>query len=125
MKSVMAMRSWRRPIAIGISALIEEFFFRGILIAIAIDLLQFDGWAAIMLSGILFVVQQAVQVRTVLQLVLISSSCIAISLIGGLAVLVSHSLVPALLAHATFVIFYGSRLGNLELETSLRASRSH
>ena len=56
----------------------------------------------------LFLLEQLVQLRTPFQAMIISGSCVAISLVGGLLVLQTGSVIPAALCHASFVIFFMS-----------------
>jgi membrane protease YdiL (CAAX protease family) len=93
-----------------ISAFLEEFFFRGVLLLILVKKLpaavSLPPWIALLLVTILFWIEQTVQLRTKTQVVIISCSCFAISLVGGLLVLYTGSIIPAGLSHASFVIFF-------------------
>jgi hypothetical protein len=61
---------------------------------------------AIVVAGTLFVLQQLIQVQTPFQAMVIGSSCVAISLVGGLLVVFSGSILPALISHGSFVLFF-------------------
>lgn len=92
------------PLMGAFAAATEELFFRGVVLLI---LLNVTGplWAVV-IAGLLFWVQQVIQVRTRFQAVVISAGCIAISLVGGLLVLATGSVLPAVICHAAFVLFF-------------------
>lgn len=94
------------PFAMAISGFIEEFFFRGILLLILVEKLLVPPWIALMLVAILFLLEQLMQLKSSIQMAVIGCGCIAISLVGGVLVLYTHSIIPAGLCHASFVIFY-------------------
>jgi membrane protease YdiL (CAAX protease family) len=89
-----------------IGGLIEEFFFRGILLLILVKRMAVSPWAALGWVTILFLVEQLLQLRTKTQAAILGFGCIAISLVGGLLVLYTGSIIPAGLSHASFVIFF-------------------
>jgi hypothetical protein len=96
------------PIVAAVAGMVEEVFFRGVLLLIFATRLRLPPFAAIGLAGVLFWLEQMVQLRTRFQAMIISGSCFAISIVGGLLVLQSGSVVPAALCHASFVIFFMS-----------------
>jgi len=85
---------------------VEELFFRGVLLLIAIDHFGRGPWEAIGVAGALFCFQQIVQLRTPFQVLVIGIGCAAISLVGGILVNVTGSVVPAVVCHASFVVFF-------------------
>jgi hypothetical protein len=87
---------------------LEEIFFRGIILAILVRELRVNASIGIALVGDLFGFQQLVQLRTWYQAAIIGSSCISISLVGGMLALLTGGVVPAAIAHASFVVFYVS-----------------
>ena len=88
--------------------MLEETFFRGVLLLNLVTRFHVAPWGAILISGAAFLIQQLVQVKTLHQAAVITAGCVAISWIGGLSVIASGSFVPAALCHAAFVIFYVS-----------------
>jgi hypothetical protein len=96
------------PIVAALAGAVEEVFFRGVLLLIFATKLRLPPFVAVGLAGILFWLEQMVQLRTLFQAMIISGSCVAISLVGGLLVLQTSSVVPAALCHASFVIFFMS-----------------
>jgi membrane protease YdiL (CAAX protease family) len=94
------------PFAAALGGIVEELFFRGVLLRILTDKLLVAPLAAVAITGALFCVQQLIQLRTTFQAMVICCSCVAISFIGGLLVVLSGSLVPAVLSHASFVVFF-------------------
>jgi membrane protease YdiL (CAAX protease family) len=96
------------PIVAALAGAVEEVFFRGVLLLILTNKLRLSPSLAIALAGMLFLLEQLVQLRTPFQAMIIGGSCVAISLVGGLLVLQTNSVVPAALCHASFVIFFMS-----------------
>jgi membrane protease YdiL (CAAX protease family) len=94
------------PVAAALGGIVEEVFFRGVLLPIMTDRLVVAPLAAVAIAGALFCVQQLIQVRTAFQAMVICCSCVAISFVGGLLVVLTGSLVPAVLSHASFVVFF-------------------
>jgi membrane protease YdiL (CAAX protease family) len=93
-------------VAAALGAVVEELFFRGIVLGILTDrMLVAPGWA-VMIAGALFCLEQLLQVRTPFQAMVITSGCLAISVIGGLTVVITDSVIPAVICHVSFVIFF-------------------
>ncbi|MGB5560536.1 MAG: CPBP family intramembrane glutamic endopeptidase [Paracoccaceae bacterium] len=92
------------PLMGAFAAAIEELFFRGVVLLIFLDVTG-PFWA-VLIAGLLFWVQQVIQVRTFFQALIISAGCISISLVGGLLVLATASVIPAVICHASFVLFF-------------------
>lgn len=97
------------PAAAAAGGVIEEFFFRGVLLQLLIPRLPAFPMVSVAVSGVLFCLQQLLQVQTVFQAMVIGCSCVAISAVGGLLVVLTGSVVPALLSHASFVLFFMCR----------------
>lgn len=93
-------------VAVVSSAMLEEMFFRGIVLSILVTEYGVNASTSIVISGCLFTCQQVVQLRTRYQVGIIGVSCIAISLVGGTLVLLTGSVLPAAISHASFVVFY-------------------
>jgi len=94
------------PLAAALGGMTEELFFRGVLQRILTDRLLVPALVAILIAGILFYFEQLLQVQTAFQAVVIGCSCAAISTIGGVLVVLTGSIWPALFAHASFVLFF-------------------
>jgi len=90
------------------SAFLEEFFFRGILLFILVKKLSVPvpPWLALGWVTLLFLFEQLLQLKTRTQVAILSCGSFAISLVGGLLVLYTGSIIPAGLSHASFVIFF-------------------
>jgi len=101
------------PAAAALGGVIEELFFRGVLLRIMTDELRVAPLAAVAIVGGLFCLEQLLQVRTPFQALLIGAGCVAISSIGGLLVVLTGSVVPAVLCHASFVVFHMARPGSV------------
>jgi hypothetical protein len=97
-------------------AFAEELLFRGTIFLILV--LQFpwvDVWAAILISTLLFVVQQSLNTSSWRQGFMMSVGAVAISVVGCLLFLLTDSFLPPLLCHEMYVIFYfgqGKSSGN-------------
>ncbi len=98
------------PIFAAIGGSADELFFRGIILTAMIHRFHVDAALAIAITTALFCAQQALQVRTRLQALLITCSCLSISVIGGLLVVATGTVIPAILCHASFVLFFVSRV---------------
>ncbi|HZF13042.1 MAG TPA: CPBP family intramembrane glutamic endopeptidase [Thermoanaerobaculia bacterium] len=94
------------PVAAALGGVVEELFFRGVLLTILLRSLAVAPWVAVALAGALFTLEQLLQVRTRFQALVLGSGCAALSLVGGLLVVLTGSVVPALLCHASFVVFF-------------------
>ena len=88
------------------SAFLEEFFFRGILLLIVAKKLPVSPWFALAWVTFLFLLEQLLQVRTKTQAAILGCGSFAISLVGGLMVLYTGSIIPAAFSHASFVVFF-------------------
>lgn len=106
----------------AISALCEEFFFRGVLMPILLNKLHVLPWIALSLVTCLFILGQLLQVRTIPQAVVICCGSLAISLVGGLLVVHTGSVVPACLCHTSFVVFFMEYAG-INRRKSVKGSR--
>lgn len=109
MKGLRELPAWTVPWAAALGGAAEELLFRGVLLRILAERFQVAPWAAVTVAGALFSLAQLLQVRTAFQAMVLGSSCAAISLGGGLLVLLTGSAVPAILCHAGFVVFFMAR----------------
>jgi membrane protease YdiL (CAAX protease family) len=99
------------PMLAAFSGMVEETLFRGVLLLILTGRLGVAPWAAVAITGTLFCAEQLLQVRTPFQALVIGGGCAAISLVGGLLVVLTGSVVPAVLCHGSFVVFFMPRDG--------------
>jgi membrane protease YdiL (CAAX protease family) len=106
MKGLQQLPAAVVPFAAALGGVVEEFVFRGVLLCILTERLAVGVFAAVAITTVLFCLQQLMQVRTVFQAMVMTCSCVAISVVGGLLVALTGSVIPALLAHASFVIFF-------------------
>lgn len=97
-------RQWRWVVPMS-SAAVEEFYFRGIVL---IGLLAYGAspWHAIILSGLMFVAGQVVLTERALAAVVLGVSSAVLSVLCGLLVVVTGSVLPAILVHASFAGYY-------------------
>ena len=119
MKGIRELPPAAVPFAAAIGGVVEEIFFRGIVLRIMTDRLAIAPMLAVAIAGALFVFQQLVQLQTPFQAMVIGAGCISISLVGGILVVQTGSILPALLSHASFVLFFMSQ-GNAAPANSYR-----
>jgi hypothetical protein len=103
------LRSMSRAAALLLAAsaaAVEELFFRGVILLVLTEVMGVPAIGAIVAAGVMFWLQQIVQVRTRFQAVVISAGCLSISLVGGMLVVATGTVVPAVICHATFVLFF-------------------
>lgn len=106
------------PFAAAAGGVVEELVYRGVVLRLCTNVAGMSATQAILIAGALFCLQQLIQVRTPFQAMVIGCGCVAISLVGGLVVVLTGSVVPALIAHASFVVFFMS--GNSEAPAAMR-----
>ena len=100
---------WRWIVPMS-SAALEEFFFRGVLCG-GLLLAGAEPWAAILWSGLVFTVCQALLTESPLQALVLTISSIVISVVGGLLLVITGSVIPAIIMHASFAGFYTNNSG--------------
>lgn len=107
---------WRWTVPM-VSAAVEEFFFRGVFL---IGLLAHGAgvWPAIAISGVVFVLGQVLLTEQPLAAMVLGVSAVVLSVLCGLLVVVTGSVVPAIVVHASFAGFYtnlggGNRQGRV------------
>jgi CAAX prenyl protease-like protein len=105
-RGVMDLPPRLAPVSAALGGVVEELLFRGVALPILIQELGMPPFPAIAVAGALFLFQQLLQVQTQFQMIMIGAGCVAISLVGGVLVVSSGSVVPALLCHASFVVFF-------------------
>jgi hypothetical protein len=117
MKDIPWMKGLRQlpfavvPWAAALGGVVEELFYRGVVLRILLDRFMVAPLGAVAIAGALFCLEQLIQVRTAFQALVIGCGCVAISTVGGLLVVLTGSVVPAVLCHASFVLFFMSRGG--------------
>lgn len=99
---------WLVPAA---SAAVEEFFFRGVLCG-GLLLTGVPPWIAIAVAGAAFTVTQALLTENGLQALILTLSSVLLSVVGGLLLVVTGSVVPAIVTHAAFAAFYAGGSGS-------------
>lgn len=115
MKDIPWMKGLRQlpegvvPVAAALGGVIEELFFRGVILLILTDRFMVAPLIAVAIAGALFCFEQLIQLRTAFQMMVIGCGCVAISTVGGLLVVLTGSVVPALFCHASFVLFFMTR----------------
>jgi hypothetical protein len=100
-----------RPLVPGLSGFVEESFFRGIVLLILTTRFSVAPGLAIFLVAVTFTVEQMIQTQSWVQAAIIATSCMAISIVGGVLVVLTGSVLAAGISHASFVIFYFRRMG--------------
>lgn len=105
MKELLVLPQPWRYIVPGVSAAVEEFFFRGVFLG-GLLATGTPVWAAIAISGAAFIVLQVLYTDTALQATVIGLGCVVLTVLGGLLVVVEGSVVPAIVVHASFAVYY-------------------
>lgn len=101
-----------------VGAFCEETFYRGVVYILLRTVFPSLGIIIpIIISAVLFSIQQMLNTNTLNQCITMAIGSIAISIIGCLLVELTGSFLPALVAHESFVIFYFKQLDN-DLELS-------
>jgi membrane protease YdiL (CAAX protease family) len=115
---------WCMPLVAAMGGFFEEIVFRGVFMQVMIDQYNIALWVTIILSTVLFVYHQIIQLDTPTQKFIIGISSCIISIIGGLTVVYTGSILPAVFAHTSFVIFYTSGSG-MFFQTSHNTKRRY
>ncbi len=98
-----AVAPWVTPT----SAFVEELFFRGAVFGVTVTLYPQLGLVLpIALSALLFAVEQAMFCTTRDQAVAMGLGAVAISVVSCCAFAYTGSLLPSVLAHQSFLVFY-------------------
>lgn len=89
------------------AALFEELFFRCIIFFVLLK--RFD-WIPLpvmmMIVAALFIIEQVVCTQKVNQAVAMAVGALAISFAGCLMIVITNSIIPAIICHEMYVIFY-------------------
>lgn len=110
-REVMALPARWRWLAPTTSAAVEEMFFRGVLM-FGLLAAGAPAWTALAASALVFTVGQTLLTENRLQALVLATSSVVLSTVGGLLLIVEDSVLPAILVHAAFAGFYvdgGSR----------------
>lgn len=99
---------WLVPAA---SAAVEEFFFRGVLCG-GLLLAGAPAWTAIAVAGAAFTLAQVLLTERALQALVLAVSSAVLSVVGGLLLVVTGSVLPAIVTHAAFAAFYAGGSGS-------------
>jgi hypothetical protein len=93
---------WVAPMT---SAAVEEVFFRGTVLT-GLIAAGFGSWAAVVVAGALFTIGQVILTENRVQAMVLGSSSVVLSVVGGLLVVVTGSVLPAIVVHAASAGFY-------------------
>lgn len=108
---VMVLPVQWRWIVPASSAAAEEFFFRGVLCG-GLLFLGAPAWVAVLVSAVVFTVGQVLLTENRLQSMVLAVSSVVISGFGGLLVVTTGSVLPAIVMHASFAAFYTNTGGS-------------
>jgi membrane protease YdiL (CAAX protease family) len=111
MKGLRQLPDGLVPVAAALGGVMEELFFRGVVLRILTERFTVAPLLAVLIACALFCLEQLIQVRTAFQAMVIGCGCMAIGTIGGLLVVLTGSVLPAVLCHASFVLFFMTRGG--------------
>ncbi|WP_353616876.1 CPBP family glutamic-type intramembrane protease [Sulfolobus sp. S-194] len=93
-------------IAFLLSPLSEEIIFRGVLLPFLIYKFNLNIIESLLITSLLFTYQQILYLKNKYQLLIIGISSFIISFINGIGVILTNSIIPAIIAHEIFVILY-------------------
>ena len=99
------------PLIPCIGALLEEIFFRGVVFYYAFYICNFHFAISFFISFCMFALQQMLFTANKIQSILMLFGALIVSLISCMVIVISDSLLPAILSHEIFVIFYFSKMG--------------
>jgi len=89
------------------SALFEELFFRCIIYFVLLNRFAWLPLPVMMLIvAVMFIIEQVVCTQTLKQAVAMAGGALAISFVGCLMIVITNSIVPAIVCHEMYVIFY-------------------
>ena len=113
-KEVFTLPEYLIPVAPTVGGFFEELFFRGVLLIIMLKFYPSVGpFIAIAVVTVLFGLQQGIQTNSIHQASAMALGALAVSVIGSLLVIHTGSILPAVIAHCSFVIFYFRGMGFL------------
>lgn len=105
--SVNVRKKWLKFVALVLGACCEEFFFRGLCFGLVYYLFPENPiWIALLFSSFLFGVQQSLFSSQKLGKLLFMMASIGLGLVAGCFMLYTNSILPSLIAHEFFVVFY-------------------
>ncbi|HEY8474213.1 MAG TPA: CPBP family glutamic-type intramembrane protease [Natronosporangium sp.] len=93
---------WLAPMS---SAAVEEFYFRGVFLT-GLLLPGAPVWVAIGVSGAVFTAGQVLLTERALPALVLGLSSVVLSVLCGLLVVVTGTVLPAIVVHASFAGFY-------------------
>lgn len=104
-REILALpRQWRWLVPMS-SAAVEELFFRGVFL-LGLLASGTPPWLAIALSGAVFVLGQVLLTEQVLAATVLGLSSVVLSVLCGLLVVVTGSVLPAIIVHSSFAGYY-------------------
>jgi membrane protease YdiL (CAAX protease family) len=106
--------SWFTPFSPLGGAFVEEFFFRGALLAVFVQKMSIPPYLSLLIITICFLFEQLSFLETSVQKTVIGIASVIISVLGGVLVFYTGSLLPAMVAHASFVMFYFGEMNIIE-----------
>lgn len=89
-----------------ISSFIEEIFFRGVVLFLIVNVCGLNYLIAGIISFLLFTYAQLKYTDTLNQAMIILNSCITITAVSTVLIAVTHSIIPSMVMHGSFVMFY-------------------
>ena len=104
--------AWLVPV---VGAFCEEVFFRGFVFLLLINKYPQYGFVIpILVSAALFAIQQMLNTNTLSQAISMAIGSVSVAVIGCLLIMLTGSLLPSLLAHESFVVFYFKQMDNVK-----------
>ncbi|MBF4570161.1 CPBP family intramembrane metalloprotease [Plantibacter sp. VKM Ac-2880] len=88
--------------AVALAPIIEELFFRGLVLPSVIGTLRGGRWIAVVISGLLFAILHLLVVTTVAQAIVVGVGTLLVGLAAGSLAVVTGRLGPAIVTHVVF-----------------------
>lgn len=99
------------PLIPLVGAFLEEIFFRGVVFYYAYYVCRLPFGVALLISLLLFGLQQGLFTENLMQFFMLLFGTLIVTVVSSAVMVLSSSVIPALLAHEIFVIFYFRKMG--------------
>jgi membrane protease YdiL (CAAX protease family) len=87
---------------VALAPIIEELFFRGLVLPSVIGTLRGGRWIAVVISGVFFAILHLLVVTTVAQAIVVGVGTLLVGLVTGSLAILTGRLGPAIVAHVVF-----------------------
>lgn len=106
-QSVNTRNNTMKFFALVLGAFVEELFFRGICFSMVFyKFPQYSVWITLVISALLFGIEQSLFMKDKKSVFIFMLSSISMGILGSVLILYTNSILPSLVAHEFFVLFY-------------------